>query len=327
MQHTTRRQTLAALAGATLGGLGLPARAEAYPSRPVRLVLPFPPGGSADFIARLTAERLRPIMGQPFVVDNRPGASGNLATSHVAHSPADGYTLLVGVTGALAINPWLYRGLDYVPERDFAPISMVAKAPVIVVAGPRSGIRSLGELVERAKAAPRSIAYATNGMGTSHHLAAEMFSRAAGIQLRNVPYKGTPSALQDIVGGHVDIGFMDLTASIPLVSTDRIQALAVTGATRSSALPSVPTIAESGFPGFSAETWIALFAPRGMDPADVQRLSAGVNTVFADADVRQQGTAQGLEVAGSTPAELQRYLAAESTKWRRVVETANIKLD
>ncbi|MBO9515450.1 MAG: tripartite tricarboxylate transporter substrate binding protein [Variovorax sp.] len=327
MHNASRRQALGALAGAALGGLALPARAQAYPNKPLRLILPFPPGGSADFIARLTAERLRPLLGQPVVVENKPGASGNLATSYVAHAAPDGYTLLVGVTGALAINPWLYKGLDYVPQRDFAPISMVARAPVIVVAGPKSGIGSLRELVDRAKAAPRSIAYATNGTGTSHHLAAEMFERAAGIELRNVPYKGTPGALQDIVGGHVDIGFMDLTASIPQVSADRIRGLAVTGPARAGALPSVPTVAESGYPGFSAETWIALFAPAAMNPADVERVSTAVNKVLADTEVRALGAAQGLDVAGSTPAELGAYLATEGAKWRRVVEAANIKIE
>jgi tripartite-type tricarboxylate transporter receptor subunit TctC len=307
--------------------LALPAAAQTYPDRPVRMVLPFPPGGSADFIARLLADQMRGKAGQTFVVDNRPGASGNLATSHVAKSPADGYTLLVGVTGALAINPTLYRDLDYVPERDFAAVSMIAQAPVVIVASPASGVTTLKQMVERARAAPGKFSYATNGVGTSHHLAGEMFKSVAQIDIANVPYKGTPGALQDIVGGRIEFGFMDLTASLPLIAAGRIKALATTGAVRSAALPEVPTVAESGFAGYDAVTWIALFAPKGMNAEDIRKLSAQVNEVLGDPEVRRKGVAQGLDVAGSTPAALQKFLADESLKWRRVVTDAKIKID
>ena len=323
-----RRKILAALpmAAASLW-LALPAAAQTYPDRPVRMVLPFPPGGSADFIARLLADQMRGKAGQTFVVDNRPGASGNLATSHVAKSPADGYTLLVGVTGALAINPTLYRDLDYVPERDFAAVSMIAQAPVVIVASPASGVTSLKQMVERARAAPGKFSYATNGVGTSHHLAGEMFKSVAQIDIANVPYKGTPGALQDIVGGRIEFGFMDLTASLPLIAAGRIKALATTGAARSAALPEVPTVAESGFAGYDAVTWIALFAPKGMNAEDIRKLSVQVNEVLSDPEVRRKGVAQGLDVAGSTPAALQKFLADESVKWRRVVTDAKIKID
>jgi tripartite-type tricarboxylate transporter receptor subunit TctC len=307
--------------------LALPAAAQTYPDRPVRMVLPFPPGGSADFIARLLADQMRGKAGQTFVVDNRPGASGNLATSHVAKSPADGYTLLVGVTGALAINPTLYRDLDYVPERDFAAVSMIAQAPVVIVASPASGVTTLKQMVERARAAPGKFSYATNGVGTSHHLAGEMFKSVAQIDIANVPYKGTPGALQDIVGGRIEFGFMDLTASLPLIAAGRIKALATTGAVRSAALPEVPTVAESGFAGYDAVTWIALFAPKGMNAEDIRKLSAQVNEVLGDPEVRRKGVAHGLDVAGSTPAALQKFLADESLKWRRVVTDAKIKID
>lgn len=323
-----RRKILAALpmAAASLW-LALPAAAQTYPDRPVRMVLPFPPGGSADFIARLLADQMRGKAGQTFVVDNRPGASGNLATSHVAKSPADGYTLLVGVTGALAINPTLYRDLDYVPERDFAAVSMIAQAPVVIVASPASGVTTLKQMVERARAAPGKFSYATNGVGTSHHLAGEMFKSVAQIDIANVPYKGTPGALQDIVGGRIEFGFMDLTASLPLIAAGRIKALATTGAARSAALPEVPTVAESGFAGYDAVTWIALFAPKGMNAEDIRKLSVQVNEVLSDPEVRRKGVAQGLDVAGSTPAALQKFLADESLKWRRVVTDAKIKID
>jgi tripartite-type tricarboxylate transporter receptor subunit TctC len=316
---------LAAVAWSAL--LPLTAAAQAYPDKPVRMVLPFPPGGSADFIARVLAEQLSARTGQPFIVENKAGASGNLATGYVAKSPPDGYTLLIGVTGAMAINPTLYRDLDHVPEKDFAAISMVAQAPVVIVASPESGVTTLKQMVERAKSAPGRFSYATNGVGTSHHLAAELFKSAAGIDIANVPYKGTPGALQDIVGGRIEFGFMDLTASLPLIAAGRIKALATTGATRSAALPDVPTVAESGFPGYDATTWIALFAPKGMKADDVSKLSAQVNAVLADPEVRRKGVAQGLDVAGSTPAALAKFLGEETVKWRGVVTAAKIKVD
>jgi tripartite-type tricarboxylate transporter receptor subunit TctC len=313
--------------GAAIGALAtLPAAAQEYPHKqPVKMVLPFPPGGSADFIARLLAEQLHARTGANFVVDNKPGAGGNLATSFVAKAPNDGYTLLVGVTGALSINPTLYGDLDYVPERDFTAISMVALAPVVIVASPDSGVTTLGQLVTRAKAAPGKFSYATNGVGTSHHLAGELFKIAAGIDLRNVPYKGTPGALQDLIGGRVEIGFMDVTASLPLIASGRIKALATTGSARSAALPDVPTVAESGYPGYDAVTWVSLFAPKGMNPADVTRLSKQVNEVLNDPAVKKKGIAQGLEVGGSSPAHLQAFLGRENAKWRGVITSAGIK--
>jgi tripartite-type tricarboxylate transporter receptor subunit TctC len=313
--------------GAAVGALAtLPAAAQEYPHKqPVKMVLPFPPGGSADFIARLLAEQLHARTGANFVVDNKPGAGGNLATSFVAKAPNDGYTLLVGVTGALSINPTLYGDLDYVPERDFTAISMVALAPVVIVASPESGVITLGQLVTRAKAAPGKFSYATNGVGTSHHLAGELFKIAAGIDLRNVPYKGTPGALQDLIGGRVEVGFMDVTASLPLIASGRIKALATTGSARSAALPDVPTVAESGYPGYDAVTWVSLFAPKGMNPADVNRLSKQVNEVLNDPAVKKKGIAQGLEVGGSSPAHLQAFLGRENAKWRGVITSAGIK--
>lgn len=322
-----RSKIAVALSLAASALLALPASAQGYPDKPVRMVLPFPPGGSADFIARLLAEHLRGKAGQPFVIENKPGASGNLATGFVAKSPADGYTLLVGVTGAMSINPSLYRDLDYVPEKDFAAISMIAKAPVVIVASPVSGVTTLAQLVESARAAPGKFAYATNGVGTSHHLAGEMFKSIAKVDILNVPYRGTPSALQDIVGGRIEYGFMDLTASLPLIAAGRIKALATTGSVRSAALPDVPTVAEQGYPSYEAVTWISLFAPKGMKAEDIRTLSKQVNAVLADEGVRRKGVEQGLDVAGSSPEALRKFLGDETAKWRNVVTHAKIKLD
>lgn len=301
--------------------------AQSYPERPVKLVLPFPPGGSADAVARELAEKLQTRGDGTFVVENKPGAAGNLATGHVVKAPADGYTLLVGVTGAMTINPELYRNLGYQPDKDLAGVSMMAEAPVVIVASKQSGITSLQELVRRAKEKPGQLTYATNGRGTSHHLAGEMFKHKANIFMLNIPYSGTPGALQDISGGRVDAGFLDLTAAMPLIEAGRIVPLATTGKARPSALPSVPTVAESGYPGYEAMTWIALFAPSGMKQADVKKLSGMVNAVLSDDEFKASTAAKGMSATGSTPDELQRFVAEESKKWREVIRQANITLN
>lgn len=318
------KQSLKLLLAFSFGLLPMLSGAQAYPERPVKLILPFPPGGSADAVARDLADKLQAGGGGTFVVENKPGAAGNLATGHVVKAPADGHTILVGVTGAMAINPELYGNLGYQPEKDLTGISMLAQAPVVIVASRDSGITSLQELVRRAKAQPGQLSYATNGVGTSHHLAGEMFKHRAGIFMLNIPYNGTPGALQDIAGGRVEIGFLDLTAAMPLIEAKRIVPLATTGAARSSALASVPTVAEAGYPGYEAMTWIALFAPSGMKQENVAKLSAMVNAVLADDGFKKSAAAKGLDAVGSTPEALQRFLGEESRKWREVIRQAKI---
>lgn len=321
------KQVVAAAAFA-FTAMALPlSAAHAYPTKTVRIVLPFPPGGSADTVARLLAEELNKRMGGPFVVENKPGASANLGTGYVAKAEPDGHTLLFGVTGAMSINPWLYSNLDYVPEKDFQAISMIATAPVVVVASPQSGIDSIQKLVSTAKSEPNKLAYATNGIGTSHQLSAELFSRVAGIQIRNVPYKGTPAALQDIAGGRVELGFVDFTASLPLIADERVKALATTGAERPSALANVPTVKEAGYPDYESLTWIALFAPKGMNMDDVKTLNKHVNDVLAEPAIREKALGYGLQLQGSTPKELHEFLVSENQKWSKVVKEAGIKLN
>ncbi|AOS81688.1 MULTISPECIES: Bug family tripartite tricarboxylate transporter substrate binding protein [Hydrogenophaga] len=303
------------------------AAAQDYPDKPVKFVLPFPPGGSADAVTRELADKLQSKGNGTFIIENKPGAAGNLATGQVVRAPNDGYTILVGVTGALVINPELYSNLGYNTQTDLTAISMLAQAPVVIVASRESGITSLKDLVQRAKAKPGELSYATNGSGTSHHLAGELFKQKAGIFMVNIPYKGTPGALQDIGGGRVDAGFLDLTASLPMIASGRIVALATTGATRPSALPNVPTVAEAGFPGYEAMTWISLVAPKGMKREHVAKLSGMVNAVLADDAFKKSTAAKGLEAAGSTPDELQRFIASESEKWRGVIRSANIRLE
>lgn len=303
------------------------ALAQPYPSKPVKMILPFPPGGSADTITREVAEKLHADGIGAFIVENKPGAAANLGTSYVVKSPNDGYTLLVGVTGALTINPWLYPDLGYKPDTDLTSITMLAQAPVVLVASMKSGITNVKDLVARAKAKPGQLTYATNGKGTSHHLAGEMFKHRAGIFMLNIPYKGTPGALQDIVSGQVDLGFLDLTAAMPLISSGRIVAVATTGATRPAALPNVPTIAESGYPNYEAMTWISLMAPKGMDPQNVEKINKAVNSILAEENFRKSVAAKGMEAAGSTPGALQSFIKEELVKWKSVIEQANISIN
>lgn len=303
------------------------AAAQDYPDKPVKLVLPFPPGGSADAVTRELADRLQTKGNGTFIIENRPGAGGNLATGHVVRSTNDGYTLLVGVTGALVINPELYPNLGYRPETDLTPISMLAQAPVVIVASRESGITSVKDLVQRAKAKPGELSYATNGVGTSHHLAGELFKQRAGIFMLNIPYNGTPGALQDIAGGRVQLGFLDLTAALPLINAGRIVALATTGSVRPSALANVPTVAEAGYPGYDAMTWISLVAPKGMKPEHVAKLNGMVNAVLAEDAFKKSTAAKGMDAVGSTPQALQSFISDETGKWRGVIRAANIRLN
>ena len=303
------------------------AAAQDYPDKPVKFVLPFPPGGSADAVTRELAEKLQTRGNGIFIIENKPGAAGNLATGQVVRSPNDGYTILVGVTGAMVINPELYPNLGYRPESDLTAISLLAQAPVVIVASRESGLTSIRELVQRAKAKPGELSYATNGVGTSHHLSGELFKQKAGIFMLNVPYNGTPGALQDIAGGRVQVGFLDLTAALPMISAGRIVALATTGGTRPSALPNVPTVAEAGYPGYEAMTWISLVAPKGMKREQVDKLNGMVNAVVAEESFKKSTAAKGMDAAGSTPEALQRFISAESEKWRDVIRRANIRIN
>lgn len=300
--------------------------AQNYPEKTVRFILPFPPGGSADSITRDLADRLQKKTNNFFVVENKPGAAANLGTGYVVKAPNDGYTILVGVTGALTINPTLYPNLGYDPRVDLAPVTMLAEAPVVVVASRQSGIDSLKELVAKAKAKPGALTYATNGVGTSHHLAAELFKYQAKIYLLNIPYTGTPGALQDIAGGRIDVGFLDLTASLPLIKAGRIVALATTGVRRSGVLSDVPTIRESGYPDYEAVTWISLMAPKGTDDQIVRKLNQLVNEVINEDSFRMIVAAKGMDAVGSTPGALGELLEKETAKWRNVIRRANIKI-
>ena len=297
-----------------------------YPSKPVRLIVTYPPGGGADTIARLLAPRVGEALGQPMIVENRPGASGTIGAGEVARAAPDGMTLMLDAS-SYAVNPALYPKLPYDPRRAFAPISLLVLFPNMLVVNPAFAARSVQELVATAKAQPGKIAYASSGNGSAQHLAAELFRQGAGLDMVHVPYKGGGPALQDVIGGQVPVFFANMASGLPHVKSGRLRALAVTGTKRSSAAPELPTVAESGIPGYEVYEWNAVFAPAGAPAAIVQRLHTEFAKALAAPDVRERIAGLGGEIAATPPADTERWLATQLDKWAQVVRTSNIKID
>ena len=312
---------LVAVGAATLGAGR--ADAQAYPVKPIRMINPFSPGGSLDLVARTLAKSMSAELGQQVVVENRPGAGGTIGVDLVAKSPPDGYTLLA-VQSSITINPSLQKQIPYDPVRDFAPISRISSYMFFLVVHPSLPARSVKQLIVLARANPGQINYASVGMGSGTHLAAELFDYMAGVKMTHIPYKGTGQVMPDLLGGHVAVHFGS-TSVVPYVKSQKLTALGVTGAQRSSALPQVPTIAESGITGFEVTAWNALFAPAGTPRAIVSRLNALVKQGMEQPDATRVMEAQGLDVSTSTPGELDALVKAELVKWAKVVKAAGIK--
>jgi tripartite-type tricarboxylate transporter receptor subunit TctC len=310
---------LAALAGA--------AAAQTYPAKPIHLIVPFPPGGGTDLFSRTIASGLAETLKWTIVVDNKPGAGGNLGVDAAAKSPADGYTMVMGQTSDLAVNPTLYRKLPYDPVKDLAPVVLVASAPIILVTAGSSPFRSLGDVVAAAKQKPARLTLATPGNGTVAHLTGVMLQRAAGIELVHVPYKGAAQALPDLIGGQVDLYSSSVSSVIGQINGGKVRAIAVASAKRSPALPAVPTVAESGYPGFDADSWYGLLMPAGTPPAIVQRVNAEVNKVLAIPKVRERIGAEGGEALGGTPERFSALLKADLAKWGNAVRQSGAKVD
>jgi len=286
--------------------------------------VPFPPGGSTDLLARRIAEKWQASMGQPVIVENRAGAGGTTGSEFVARAAPDGHTLVMGVTGSHGVSVSLNPRLPYHPLRSFEPVSRVVSAPLVVVVGAAVPARTLAEYVAAAKARPGEITHSSPGVGTSMHLTGEMFNAAAGTQLVHIPYKGSAGAVNDLMGGQVQSMFSDFLVALPHVESGRIRALAVTSAQRHPLMPGVPTVAESGYPGFEALSWQGLFAPAGTPKDIVERLSTETRKALASPDIRDFFTKQGFEVAGSTPAEFRAFVETEIPKWARVVKDAGL---
>jgi tripartite-type tricarboxylate transporter receptor subunit TctC len=319
---------LAALA-ATLGALAamLPpcAVAQAYPTKPVRLMVPFPPGGSTDIVARVVSQRLGERLGQPIVIENRGGAGGTIGTGVVAKAAPDGYTLTVGSTSTHVVAPSVYQKLDYDPLKDFAPISLIAVTPYLLVVNPAVPARSLKEFIELARSRPGQLNYASAGTGSTTHLAMEMLKSAAGIYILHIPYNGNGPAGTAVIGGQVEALFGSLPAVLPHAKSGRVRALAVGSLKRSPALPEVPTVAESGFPGFDASLWLAIMAPAGTPAPVIERLQREIVALIGNEEMRAALDKAGAEAQASTPAELAAMIKDGVGKYAKIVKMAGIK--
>jgi tripartite-type tricarboxylate transporter receptor subunit TctC len=302
--------------------------ADGYPNRIVKLIVPFPAGGTTDIFARHIGDRLAKAFGHNFVVDNRGGAGGNIGSDAVAKSDPDGYTLLVGTVGTHAINTSLYARMPYDPLKDFAPVAFLAGVPNILEVNPKSvKAKTVQELIGEAKAAPKKLSFASSGNGTSIHLSGEMFKQMTGVELVHVPYRGSAPAVNDLIAGQVDLMFDNLPSSIEQVRAGNLRAIAVTSAKRTSALPDVPTIAESGLPGFDASSWFAIFAPAKTPPEIVQKLNDEVLKALADPELQKRFADIGGEIRMYKPDELRAFVQAEIEKWAKVVKASGAKIE
>jgi tripartite-type tricarboxylate transporter receptor subunit TctC len=306
--------------------LGAAASAQSFPARPIMLVVPYPPGGGNDLIARIVAAEMSPALGEPIVVENRGGAGGTIATRQVAHAAPDGYTLLVA-TSSLAINPSIYPNVGYDPRKDFSPIGLMAASQNVLLVHPSVAATSVSELIARAKAAPGKLTFASTGGGNSVQLAAELFAMMADVKLTQVPYKGNAPALTDLLGGHVDMMFSPLPAAIGLVQDGKVRALAVTGARRSPLFPDLPTIAQAGLPGYESELHYGIVAPAGVPRPVIDKLNAALRAALAAPEAARRLAADGAEVLASTPDAHAADIAAEEAKWSAVVRKAGIRAE
>ena len=315
-----------ALAVAAAWALCMAAHADEYPSKPIKIIVPSPGGQASDTITRLVGERLGKALGQPVVVDNRPGAGGNIGTDIGAKSAPDGYTLTIA-TAALPISKHVYRKLPFDPAKDFVPVTLMTMTPLVLVTRTGLPVKDVAGLVALAKKAPGKVTFASSGLGTSHQLSGELFKSLAGVDMLHVPYKGSPPAHVDLMGGSVDIMFDNIVPVAPHIKSGKLQALAVTSKTRAAALPDVPTMAESGYPNFEATAWFGLLAPAGTPQPIVDRLNKELVAVLKSPDIRERLAGMGATVVADTPEEFGRFMADEINKWGPVVKRAHIELE
>lgn len=325
MNRTRARTTiLAGVAAAICFAAG--AQAQAFPDRPVRVIVPFPPYGSVDVVMRTVQPALAQRIGQSVVIDNRPGASGNIGTELVAHSAPDGYTLLA-TTLPLVVNPGLFRNLAYDVARDFAPVSLLAAAPFVLTVHPSLPVSSVNEFIAYARVRPGELNYASAGSGTNLHVAAELFKNLAKLDIVHVPYKGGGPALAALLGRETQLSFLGVVTVPPLVKAGRLRALGVTSARRSSAMPGVPTIAESGLPGYEFTSWYGVLAPRGTPFEHVVALNGHIRNALRSPEMAERLSREGAEIVAGTPEEFGKHLRAELAKWARVVKETGLKAE
>jgi tripartite-type tricarboxylate transporter receptor subunit TctC len=307
--------------------VSIAASAQDYPTRPITLVVPYAAGGGNDLLARIAAEKMTKALGAQVVIENRPGAGGSTATRQVAKSAPDGYTLVIGGTGTLAVNPTLYQNVGYDPRKDFAPIGLIGTSALVVLVNSTLPIKSIRELIEFARREPGKINYASAGVGSGIHLATVLFELMAGIKLTHIPYRGSAPALTDLMGGHVAIYFSSLPPAVELAKEDKVRALAVTGATRSSVFPDLPTVSEAALPGYEAVLHYGIVAPAGTPKPIVVKLNTALREGLSAPDTRERMATDGTEPLASTPEEYAADIDREETKWSAVVRKAGIKAE
>ncbi len=316
----------AVLTGIALCCTGALANAQTYPTKPIRWVVPYGPG-STDILARVIAPKVSSALGQQIVVENRPGAGGSVGSEQVARGAADGYTILMGTAASHAVNPALYSKVGYDAAKDFAPVINLASSPNVVIVNPQLPYRTIPELIAAAKAQPGTITYSSNGAGTSQHMSAALFEMLTGVKMVHVPYKGSSEGVVAVTRGDVNVMFANMPPSLPLIRDGRVRPIAVTTAQRLSAFPDLPTVAETGVPGYEVSTWFALFAPAATPEPVVQRLNREFAVALADADIRDKLMAQGYTINGGSSQELGALVRAELVKWARVVKESGAKVE
>lgn len=327
--HTTRRHATAAafLALGTLALAHAPAWAQAWPSRPIRLIVPFPPGGGTDVVAREVANKAAIANGWTVVVENKPGSGGNLGVDAAAKSAPDGYTLVLGQTSNLTINPALFGKLPYNVEKDLTPIVYLASSPVAIAVPTASPFKTLTDVLNAARAKPDTLTFGSSGNGTVSHLAMELLQRSANVKLTHVPYKGASMGINDLIGGQIDMYVSSVPTLVGHVRNGKLRVVAVTSAKRSNDLPSAPTVAEVGYSGFEALTWFGISGPTGIPTDVVAKLNAAFNQALQDPDIKQKLTEQGLDITGGTPARFGDHIRAETARWSKVVKESGAKVD
>jgi tripartite-type tricarboxylate transporter receptor subunit TctC len=318
------RAVAVSVAAALAIGAAPAALAQAYPNKTVKILVGFAPGGAMDIVARTVAQKLGPGLGQSVIIENKPGAASNIAIRQLIESPPDGYTIML-VANGLTANPLLYTQQPFDPNTDVAPITLVARLPVVIAANPKSEVTSLAKLVEVSRAKPASLSYGSPGNGSTPHLAVELFARGAGVQLTHIPYKGGKPAIADVLGGQLPLVAVNAVEVHPLWKDGKLKVLAALSAQRVATMPDVPTIAESGYPGFEANVWHAFIAPKGTPAAIIERLKTEIHKALADPEVKERLANLGAEVSPSTPQELAALVRAEHERYGKLIREADIK--
>ncbi len=325
--HTLRAASAALLAVTATCAYAQAPKPASFPAKPVRIVVGYAAGGATDIVGRIIAQKLTEAAGQSFFVENRPGASATIASEAVARATPDGYTLLIAATTSHSILPSLMAKLPYDPQRDFAPVSMLATSPLMLAVHPSLPIRSVTEMIKLARARPGQLSFGAGGTGTPPHMAGELFKQMAGVDLLYVPYKGEAPAITDLIGGQISLIFSNVVAVLPQVQAGRLRGVAVTAVERLPLLPDYPTVAESGVPGFSVDSWFGLVAPAGTPKETIARLNADTVRTMTQPDVRKRLADQGLFVKTGSPAELAALMQQETAKWAKVVKAAGLKIE